>query len=57
MKKVTPSTKNPSIVKRGYNEKNPGQAQGAFPPSAASQQPAADAKSNAADKKVKQDES
>jgi len=43
-------------LKKGYNEKNPGQSQGAFPPDAASQRPKTkEIKSNAADKKVKED--
>ncbi|MFT3936460.1 MAG: hypothetical protein QM726_22725 [Chitinophagaceae bacterium] len=43
-------------LKKGYNEKNPGQPQGAFPPDAASQRPKTkDLKSNTADKKSKED--
>ena len=49
--------KEKSSVKRGYNEKNPGQPEGAFPPDAASERPHKDLKSNAADKKDKEDKS
>jgi hypothetical protein len=44
-------------TKKGYNEKNPGQRQGAFQPDSAHEGPAEEVKSNAADKKAKEDES
>lgn len=50
---VTTDNKND---KKGYNEHNPGQPQGAFPPASAKQQPSNDKiKSNTADKKAKED--
>ena len=55
MKKTFTPVKEKSSVKRGYNEKNPGQPEGAFPPDAASERPHKDLKSNAADKKDKED--
>jgi hypothetical protein len=44
-------------AKKGYNEKNPGQPQGAFPPASDDQKPKAPIKSNTADKKGKEDAS
>ena len=41
-------------TKKGYNEKNPGQPQGAFPPASDEQQPKDPVKSNKADKKAKE---
>jgi hypothetical protein len=44
-------------TKKGYNEKNPGQPQGAFPPASGTLTPGKkDNKSNAADKKKKEDQ-
>ena len=54
-KKYTSSTENTG-TKRGYNEKNPGESQGAFPPDSHKHKPRKeDIKSNAADKKAKED--
>jgi len=44
-----------SSAKKGYNEKNPGQSQGAFPPASHDQSRKGSNKSNAADKKQKED--
>lgn len=58
MKKQTASPKPADSTKKGYNEKNPGQPEGAFPPASHSHPPKKqDTKSNAADKKAKEDES
>jgi len=42
-------------IKKGYNEKNPGQSRGAFPPASNDQSPKDSGKSNTADKKQKED--
>lgn len=49
------STSGDSVTKKGYNEKNPGQPQGAFPPDAAQDRPGNHIKSTKADKKAKED--
>jgi hypothetical protein len=57
MKKINQTVKDNSATKRGYNEKNPGQSQGAFPPASAKHQADKnEIKSNAADKKAKEDQ-
>lgn len=56
MKKEQPAPKDDG-VKKGYNEKNPGQPQGAFPPAADGQQLKIPVKSTVADKKAKEDAS
>jgi hypothetical protein len=56
MKKTHLPSKKPGTDKMGYNEKNPGQSQGAFPPDANAQQRKSGIKSNAADKKQKEDQ-
>jgi len=55
MKKTAPSPKGTDRTKKGYNEKNPGQPEGAFPPGNHKTKKQ-DIKSNAADKKAKEDE-
>ena len=55
MKKQPSGHTNNSKVKKGYNEKNPGQSQGAFPPASHAQPPKDSPKSNTADKKEKED--
>ena len=55
MKKEEITSTNDSKPKKGYNEKNPGESQGAFHPDAHQQAPKSDTKSNTADKKRKQD--
>ncbi|MEO6314786.1 MAG: hypothetical protein ABIU63_04710 [Chitinophagaceae bacterium] len=55
MEKKPPSPKNDESVKKGYNEHNPGQPQGTFPPASDNHPPAEDTKSNAADKKAKEE--
>ena len=52
MKKTTESP-----VKKGYNEKNPTEPQGAFLPAASKQKAKQAPRSNTADKKAKQDRS
>ena len=55
MKETAASDKN-GAAKKGYNEKNPGQPQGAFPPaSRVDETGKKEPKSNAADKKKKED--
>ena len=54
MKKEHPAPKD-NGTKKGYNEKNPGQPQGAFPPASDEQQPKDPIKSNKADKKTKEE--
>ncbi|MDE3247766.1 MAG: hypothetical protein KGO82_03845 [Bacteroidota bacterium] len=44
-------------VKKGYNEKNPTEPQGAFSPAASKQKAKQPPRSNTADKKAKQDRS
>jgi hypothetical protein len=57
MKKAKPSQEKNSTVKKGYNEKNPGQPEGAFLPASHAQQPTKNTtKSNTADKKEKEDQ-
>jgi hypothetical protein len=56
MKKTHLPSKKTGTDKMGYNEKNPGQSQGAFPPDANAQQRKSGTKSNAADKKQKEDQ-
>ena len=56
MKKQHPAPKD-NGTKKGYNEKNPGQPQGAFPPASDDQPPKEPVKSNKADKKAKEDAS
>jgi len=55
MKKSTPKEAAGDKMKKGYNEKNPGESQGAFRPDAHQQPGKRDTKSNTADKKKKQD--
>jgi len=56
MKKTHLSPKNIASTKKGYNEKNPGQPEGAFPPASANHKPdKKEIKSNTADKKAKED--
>lgn len=57
MKKIHLPAQNIKPVNKGYNEKNPGQPQGAFPPDS-DKQPAKreTTKSTAADKKNKEDQ-
>jgi hypothetical protein len=56
MKKTYTSSKESTDTKKGYNEKNPGEPQGAFPPASGKHKPKKeDIKSNAADKKAKED--
>ncbi len=58
MKKHSSMLPGSHAVKKGYNEMNPGQPEGAFPPSSATQPTNKKAtKSNAADKKAKEDQS
>jgi hypothetical protein len=57
MKKTAITNEPEDSTKKGYNEKNPGQRQGAFQPDSADEKPAQQVKSNAADKKAKEDES
>ena len=55
MKKIQPAVKD--VTKKGYNEKNPGQPQGAFPPDSATHQlKKGETKSNAAAKKAKENQ-
>ncbi|MEO5592058.1 MAG: hypothetical protein ABIR15_22895 [Chitinophagaceae bacterium] len=57
MKKTQPAGKENLATKKGYNEINPGQPEGAFSPASHNQKPKKDElKSNAADKKAKEDE-
>ena len=57
MKKVTNIPENDPSTKKGYNEKNPGQPHGAFPPASDEHTPKKDEpKSNTADKKKKEDQ-
>jgi len=56
MKKNHTSPRESAETKKGYNEKNPGESQGAFPPASGKHKPKKeDIKSNAADKKAKED--
>jgi len=56
MGKTHSSSKSSTSTKKGYNEKNPGQPEGAFPPAAANHKPdKKEIKSNTADKKAKED--
>lgn len=56
MKKADLSGKTNKSTKNGYNEKNPAQPEGAFPPASGMQHPKRAAlKSNTADKKSKED--
>jgi len=57
MKRINPPVDDKTTTKKGYNEKNPGQPGGAFPPAAADEKPQHDRKSNTADKKSKEDKS
>jgi hypothetical protein len=55
MKNTGKQPPNESLVKKGYNEKNPSAPEGAFPPASAAEQPSghgknAMKKANAADK-------
>jgi hypothetical protein len=54
MKKINPSDKT-AAAKKGYNEKNPTQSQGAFKPAADQTAKETTTKSNTADKKAKED--
>jgi hypothetical protein len=57
MKKTNLSPKDNAVTKKGYNEKNPGQPQGAFPPASGNYKPGKkEIKSNTAGKKAKEDE-
>ncbi len=57
MKKIHLPAQNISEPKKGYNEKNPGQPDGSFPPDSAEHTPAKNKiKSAAADKKAKEDQ-
>ena len=56
MKKEQPAPKD-NETNKGYNEKNPGQPQGAFPPASDDQKPKSPIKSNTAAKKQKEDAS
>ena len=57
MKKTHTSPGESTETKKGYNEKNPGEPGGAFPPASGNQKPKKEEiKSNAADKKTKEDE-
>jgi hypothetical protein len=57
MKKTKHTPESTSSTKKGYNEKNPGQPQGAFPPASNKQNTQKEkAKSNTADKKQKEDQ-
>jgi len=56
MKKTTAKPQGSTKTKKGYNEKNPGQPQGAFPPASDRQQRKDNIKSNTADKKAKEEE-
>ena len=57
MKKTPVTTTANSATKKGYNEKNPGEPQGAFPPASKDHDPVKeDIKSNTADKKRKEDQ-
>lgn len=56
MKKQAPAPKD-NGTKKGYNEKNPGQPQGAFPPASDAHRPKDPIKSNSADKKSKEEAS
>lgn len=49
--------KDDTSVKTGYNEKNPSEPQGAFPPASDQQGKKDKPQSNTADKKAKQDRS
>ena len=56
MKKTTSSPKDKDNTKKGYNEKNPGEPQGAFPPASDTHKSEKEEpKSNAADKKKKEE--
>jgi hypothetical protein len=55
MKKQPPGEIKNKQVKKGYNEKNPGQSQGAFPPASDNQSKKDDNKSNAVDRKRKEE--
>ena len=58
MKKQTTKPASAADTKKGYNEKNPGQPEGAFPPANHQHRPLKEEpKSNAADKKAKEDQS
>jgi len=54
MKKRRSSPGNSAGTKKGYNEHNPGQPHGAFPPASNDQEPTEKIKSNTADKKEKE---
>jgi hypothetical protein len=55
MKKAHPLDRTTSVTKKGYNENNPGQTHGAFPPSSMARPPKTNKiKSNTADKKTKE---
>ncbi|MEO5683962.1 MAG: hypothetical protein ABIQ88_15075 [Chitinophagaceae bacterium] len=57
MKKKEPLPKDNPGTKKGYNEKNPGQPQGAFPPESHEKNSVnPDIKSNAAEKKAKEED-
>lgn len=57
MKKATHTPENNPATKKGYNEKNPGQPHGAFPPASNEHNPKKEeTKSNTADKKQKEDQ-
>jgi hypothetical protein len=55
MKKQPSEAINSNKVKKGYNEKNPGQSQGAFPPASDHQSKKDNNRSNTVDKKAKED--
>ena len=56
MEKTHSSPKKNTSTKKGYNEKNPGQPEGAFPPASANHKPdKKEIRSNTADKKAKED--
>ena len=56
MKKEETTAGNSNTIKKGYNEENPGQPEGAFPPASDQEEKKTSTKSNAADKKTKEDQ-
>ena len=57
MKKAHSNPQTSDSTKKGYNEKNPAEPQGAFPPASADHKARKeDTKSNAADKKKKEEQ-
>jgi hypothetical protein len=53
-KENLPGKKTTGSIKKGYNEENPGQPQGAFPPGSNQESKKTSSKSNTADKKAKE---